>query len=195
MTILTRRSAVRLLVGAPALVLGRGTANSLGRPSPPAGSRINQIIVVCKTHFDIGYSDRVADVLTFYRTTMIDRALDLIDKSRALPPEEQFIWTCPGWVFERIVEDWPGQTAERRQRLDRAVSGWPTCCSRAAFQHRERVDVARRVCARLHICRSFLSAIWPADIARGENIRRAFSIESAGGGTGARRNQVYAHWV
>src|SRR6202007_2598809 len=65
--------------------------------------------------------DRAADVLTFYRTTMIDRALDLIDKSTELPPEEQFIWTCPGWVFDRVVEDWPGQTAERRRRLDRAV--------------------------------------------------------------------------
>jgi alpha-mannosidase len=121
MTILTRRSAMRLLAGVPALVLGPKTAHSLvGSPSP-AASRINQIIVVCKTHFDIGYSDRVADVLTFYRTTMIDRALDLIDRSRELPPEEQFIWTCPGWVFDRIVEDWPGQTAERRQRLDGAV--------------------------------------------------------------------------
>lgn len=103
------------------MVLGQRTANALVRSSPPAESRVNQIIVVCKTHFDIGYSDRVADVLTFYRTTMIDRALDLIDRSRELPPEEQFIWTCPGWVFDRIVEDWPGQTAERRQRLDSAV--------------------------------------------------------------------------
>ncbi len=52
---------------------------------------------------------------------MIDRALDLIDRSKELPQEEQFTWTCPGWVFDWITEDWPGQTAERRQRLDRAV--------------------------------------------------------------------------
>jgi alpha-mannosidase len=119
--ILTRRTAMRLLAGTPALVLGPKTASSQFLSSPPAAGRINQIIVVCKTHFDIGYSDRVADVLTFYRTTMIDRALDLIDRSKVLPEEEQFTWTCPGWVFDRIVEDWPGQTAERRQRLDRAV--------------------------------------------------------------------------
>src|SRR5579859_4453297 len=119
--ILTRRAAMRLLAGAPAIALGEKNATSLDRSSPPIARRINEIIVVCKTHFDIGYSDRVADVLTFYRTTMIDRALDLIDRSKELPAEEQFIWTCPGWVFDRIVEDWPGQTAERRQRLDRAV--------------------------------------------------------------------------
>jgi alpha-mannosidase len=119
--ILTRRAAMRLLAGAPAIALGEKNAVSPVRTSSPAASRVNQIIVVCKTHFDIGYSDRVADVLAFYRTTMIDRALDLIDKSRDLPPEEQFVWTCPGWVFNRIVEDWPGQSTERRQRLDRAV--------------------------------------------------------------------------
>jgi alpha-mannosidase len=112
---------MRLLAGAPAIVLGPKTAGSLVRSSPPAASRVSEIIVVCKTHFDIGYSGRVAEVLTFYRTTMTDRALELIDKSRELPPDEQFIWTCPGWVFDRIVEDWPGQTAERRQRLDHAV--------------------------------------------------------------------------
>ncbi|QNI30133.1 hypothetical protein H7849_13105 [Alloacidobacterium dinghuense] len=121
MTTLTRRSAMRILAGVPALVLGPKIAHSLVGSPPSQESRINQIIVVCKTHFDIGYSDRVADVLTFYRTTMIDSALDLIDKSTVLPPEEQFIWTCPGWVFDRVVEDWPGQTTERRQRLDRAV--------------------------------------------------------------------------
>lgn len=112
---------MRLLVGGPALILGPKTAHSLVGSSPAQESRVNQIIVVCKTHFDIGYSDRVAEVLAFYRTTMIDRALDLIDNSTALPPEERFIWTCPGWVFDQIAEDWPGQTAERRQRLDRAV--------------------------------------------------------------------------
>ena len=112
---------MRLLAGAPAIVLGQKSAGSSVNSSSPAASRISEIIVVCKTHFDIGYSDRVADVLNYYRTTMIDRALDLIDRSKELPQEEQFTWTCPGWVFDSITEDWPGQTAERRQRLDRAV--------------------------------------------------------------------------
>src|ERR1700682_133096 len=119
--ILSRRTALRLLAGAPAMVWGQKTASLPASSSPLAVSRINEIIVVCKTHFDIGYPDRVEDVLTYYRTTMIDRALDLIDRSKELPQEEHFTWTCPGWVFDWIVEDWPSQTAERRQRLDRAV--------------------------------------------------------------------------
>lgn len=112
--ILTRRTVLRLLAGIPAMVLGQKTASAPAGLYPPAASRIKEIIVVCKTHFDIGYSDREEDVLTYYRTTMMDRAPDLIDKSKELPPEEQFIWTCRVWVFDRIVEDWPGQTTERR---------------------------------------------------------------------------------
>jgi alpha-mannosidase len=118
---LTRRSAIRLLAGAPAILLGEKTASSPVHCSQPSVSQVTEIIVVCKTHFDIGYSDRVEDVLTYYRTAMIDRALDLIDRSKELPEEEQFTWTCPGWVFDWIIQDWPGQTSERRQRLDRAV--------------------------------------------------------------------------
>lgn len=104
--IFTRRSALRLLAGVPALTLRQGPPSAAAQSSPP--NHVREIIVVCKTHFDIGYSDRVANVLNFYRTTMIDRALDLIDTSKELPPEEQFIWTCPGWVFNRVVEDGPG---------------------------------------------------------------------------------------
>lgn len=121
MTILTRRTAIQLLAGAPAMLCGQKTASLPVHSSQPAVSQVKEIIVVCKTHFDIGYSDRVGDVLSYYRTAMIDRALDLIDRSKELPEEQQFTWTCPGWVFDQIVEDWPGQTAERRQRLDRAV--------------------------------------------------------------------------
>ena len=113
--ILTRRTAIRLLAGAPAIILGQKSASSSVNSSSPAASQINEIIVVCKTHFDIGYSDRVENVLNYYRTTMIDRALDLIDRSKELPQEEKFTWTCPGWVFDWITEGWPRQTAERHQ--------------------------------------------------------------------------------
>ncbi len=112
---------MRLLVGAPALVLAPGSANALVVSSGFAPGRVNEIIVACMTHFDIGYSDRVAGVISYYRTTMIDRVLDLIDQSKEFPLEEQVVWTCPGWAFDKIVEDWPGQTAERHERLERVV--------------------------------------------------------------------------
>ncbi len=104
-----------------ALLLAPWAILSSAEPAAGGTAPVKEIIVVCKTHFDIGYTHRVKDLLSYYRTTMIDRALDLMDQSKALPPEQQFVWTAPGWVMEKVLEDWPGQTPERRQRLDAAV--------------------------------------------------------------------------
>ena len=87
-----------------------------------APTAVKEIIVVCKTHFDIGYTHRVKDLLTYYRTTMIDRALDLMDASATMPAAQQFAWTAPGWVMAKVLEDWPGQTPERKRRLDQAMT-------------------------------------------------------------------------
>ena len=86
----------------------------------PAPTPVREIIVVCKNHFDIGYTHRVKEVVHYYRTAMIDRALDVMDQFKGLPREEQFAWTVPGWVMAKALDDWPGQTPERRQRLEEA---------------------------------------------------------------------------
>jgi hypothetical protein len=51
---------------------------------------------------------------------MIDRALGIMDASKDLPPAQQFVWTSPGWVMEKVLEDWPGPLPERRQRIETA---------------------------------------------------------------------------
>ena len=86
-----------------------------------APAQIREVIVTFKTHFDIGYTDLPSVVVDRYRTTMIDQALDVADRSRALPPEQQFVWTVPGWPMSKIAEDWPGQTASRKARVLQAM--------------------------------------------------------------------------
>ena len=78
---------------------------------------VQQVIVVFKTHFDIGYTDMAANIVQKYRTTMIDQALEVVDRNRDLPAEQQFAWTIPGWPMRKILEDWPGQTPERKRRI------------------------------------------------------------------------------
>ncbi len=85
-----------------------------------SGSKVEEIIVVCKTHFDIGYTHRVNEIVDYYRTEMIDKALDNLDQSKDMPSEQQFTWTGPGWVMDKVTEDWNGQTPERRLRIDQA---------------------------------------------------------------------------
>ena len=80
---------------------------------------LKEVIVVHKTHFDIGFTDLAANVIERYRTTMIDNALKLVDQSHALPPEHRFVWTIPGWPMSQIL--WEGQTAERRERVMNAL--------------------------------------------------------------------------
>src|SRR5512143_4123657 len=78
---------------------------------------VDQVIVVFKTHFDIGYTDMASNVVQRYRTSMIDQALAVVDESRGLPPNQQFVWTVPGWPMAKITQDWPGQTADRQRRV------------------------------------------------------------------------------
>jgi hypothetical protein len=78
---------------------------------------VEQVVVVFKTHFDIGYTDMASNIVTKYRTTMIDQALAVADQNRDLPPAQQFAWTIPGWPMHKILDDWPGQTPQRKQRI------------------------------------------------------------------------------
>ncbi|HOX58650.1 MAG TPA: polysaccharide lyase family protein [Candidatus Paceibacterota bacterium] len=82
---------------------------------------VKEIVVVFKTHFDIGYTDMASNIVQRYRTTMIDQALDVVDQNRDLPPEKQFAWTLAGWPLHKILQDWPGQSPARKQRVERAL--------------------------------------------------------------------------
>jgi len=45
----------------------------------PARAAVEQVIVVFKTHFDIGYTDMASNVVQRYRTRSIDQALEVVD--------------------------------------------------------------------------------------------------------------------
>ncbi len=92
------------------------SAQAASNPAP----KVERVVVVFKTHFDIGYTDMASNVVRRYRTTMIDDALKVVDQNRSLPPEQQFAWTLPGWPLSQIMADGPGQTPERKQRVQQA---------------------------------------------------------------------------
>ncbi|MEI6784186.1 MAG: hypothetical protein WCQ21_25115 [Verrucomicrobiota bacterium] len=106
-------------------LLGAHATTAAAEPVPPAtqlaqphSGQVREVIVIIKTHFDIGYTHRVKEIVHHYRTDMIDQAMNIMDQSKNLPPEQQFAWTGPGWVMSKVLEDWAGQTPARRQRLD-----------------------------------------------------------------------------
>ncbi|MHC4402863.1 MAG: glycosyl hydrolase-related protein [Planctomycetota bacterium] len=93
----------------------------LGADESPAAEQpaVEQVVVVFKTHFDVGYTDLARNVVSRYRTSMIDKALDVCDHTKELRPEHRFVWTLPGWPMQQVL--WPGQTAQRRGRIDEAI--------------------------------------------------------------------------
>lgn len=91
--------------------------NSVAAQQTSPSPKLEQVIIVFKTHFDIGYTDMASNVVERYRTKMIDDALKVVDLSRNLPPEQQFVWTLPGFPMTKILEDHISQTKERKQRI------------------------------------------------------------------------------
>lgn len=102
--------------------------------------KLEEVVVVSKTHFDIGYTDLASKVVDRYRTTMADQALKLVDESRSLPPDQQFSWTLAGWPMAQIL--WPGQTPERRDRFLAAMRAGRLVPHALAFTtHTESLDL------------------------------------------------------
>ncbi len=90
-----------------------------GKSAVPAVSALKTVVIVYKTHFDIGYTARARDVVHEYRTEMADRVLDAIEVNIRQPRDQQFVWTLSGWPMKQII--WEGQTPERRQKIEQAI--------------------------------------------------------------------------
>jgi len=82
-------------------------------------SGVERVIIVYKTHFDIGYSETVQQVVHDYRTAMSDHLLEVIEKNKNQPKEKQFEWTLSGWPMKQIL--WEGQAPERKQKIEQAI--------------------------------------------------------------------------
>ena len=102
--------------------------------------RLEEVIVVSKTHFDIGFTDLASRVVDGYRTSMADQALKLVDESCGLPPDQQFAWTLAGWPMAQVL--WSGQTGERRERFVAAMRAGRLVPHALAFTtHTESLDL------------------------------------------------------
>ena len=102
--------------------------------------KLEEVIVVSKTHFDIGFTDLASRVVDRYRTSMADQALRLVDESSSLPRDQQFSWTLAGWPMSQVL--WPGQTAERRERFLAAMRAGRLVPHALAFTtHTESLDL------------------------------------------------------
>ena len=82
---------------------------------------LEEVVVIIKTHYDIGFTRRAGEVVNYYRTDMIDTAMHIMEQGKDQPASQQFTLTSPGWVMSKVLDDWQGQTAERKAMLDSYV--------------------------------------------------------------------------
>jgi alpha-mannosidase len=82
--------------------------------------KVDQVWVVFKTHFDLGYTDLAENVFTKYRVNMMDGALNVIDQNRNQLPENRFVWTVAGWPMARAIIDREPDPV-RKQRIEAAI--------------------------------------------------------------------------
>jgi hypothetical protein len=94
-------------------------ADTLQIARNPKWPRLEEVILVWKTHNDIGYTHPVPEVLNYYRNGMMDGALKLIEDTLNTPKSERFVWVLPAWVMEVILDN--KQTPERRVRIEKAI--------------------------------------------------------------------------
>ena len=84
------------------------------KPNP----KLEQIIFVFKTHFDIGYTDLAERIVQKYSTSMINETLKTLDESKTKPANEQFRWTVPGWPMAQILNN---RSGESKKVIDDAI--------------------------------------------------------------------------
>ena len=78
---------------------------------------LEEVVVVFKTHIDIGYTHLASEAIELYRTEMIDDALNTMDKFSA---DKRFSWTLPSWPLTGIL--WDGQDQQRLKRVEKAIN-------------------------------------------------------------------------
>lgn len=90
----------------------------LGAQERIPNPRLEKVVVVFKTHFDIGYTDYAESVVRKYGSSMIEGALHNLDAGASLPPGEQFSWTLPGWPMQQILDR---ANPENTKRVEQAL--------------------------------------------------------------------------
>ncbi len=78
---------------------------------------IKKVILVFKTHFDIGFTDLSKNVIENYGTVMLDEVLETCE-STAEMGSRKYVWTMPSWPLKQMLERC---STERRKRLEKLI--------------------------------------------------------------------------
>lgn len=100
-------------------------------------SKIKRVLVVFKTHLDIGYTDFSSVILKKYVQEYIPRAIDLAEEMNR-DGEKRFIWTVGSFLVDYFFRNAaPEQCARMESAIRRGLISWHGCATTA---HTELMD-------------------------------------------------------
>ena len=76
---------------------------------------MKKVIVVSKTHLDLGFTDYAENIRQKYIDTFIPEAIDLAEKVNT-PDKKYFVWTTGSWIIKEGLRDEKG-----RAKLEKAL--------------------------------------------------------------------------
>lgn len=77
---------------------------------------IKKVILVFKTHFDIGFTDLSRNVIDDYSASMLDQVLETCEATKDMGAC-RYIWTMPSWPLKVMLKRCSPQQKERLERL------------------------------------------------------------------------------
>lgn len=78
---------------------------------------MKKVIVVSKTHLDLGFTDYAETIRQMYINTFIPNAISLAEQVNT-PEKKNFVWTTGSWILKEALEH---GTPEQRENLTRAL--------------------------------------------------------------------------
>lgn len=83
-----------------------------------ADSTVERVMIVFKTHLDIGYTDLSSRVERHYIDTFIPKALAVADELRAAGGEQRYVWTTGSWLIWAYLNQ---ASPEQVRRLEAGI--------------------------------------------------------------------------
>ena len=80
------------------------------------------ILLIFKTHLDLGYTDLAAKVERRYMEEFIPHALDLAESVK--DSDERFVWTTGSWLVERFLQSSEANRVRMEQAIENGLIAW-----------------------------------------------------------------------
>ena len=93
--------------------------------SLPQEAAVERVIVVFKTHLDVGYTDLSSKVEELYVKDFIPKAMDTIEALEAEGGEVRYNWTVGAWLIDKFLKvAKPEEVARLEKHLRRGTISW-----------------------------------------------------------------------